>query len=202
MACAAETLAVKVAVPPVAIFALELEIVIDVGVAALPPPPPPPEPPPPPQPKANVDTQRNAREKRARYLRFRVGIPIKKRNATVLASDNPHQSSRDSPNKPAFLICGLAANAAGADPVVLSVSMTCTGPPARLTVVGFTVSVVPGGAPPDTDTVTVLGVLLAGAIVRVALPVWPIVAESVLGDVKVKSGMLTVTTVPLACPAA
>src|SRR5258707_15530912 len=126
MACVAVMLAVKVAVPPVAIFVLELEIVIDVGVAALPPPPPPPppEPPPPPQPKANVDTQRDAREKRARYLRFRAGIPIKKRNATALASDNPHQSSRDTPNKPVFLISGLAATAAGADPVVLSVSMT------------------------------------------------------------------------------
>src|ERR1700756_2016317 len=167
MACVAVTLAVKVAVPPDKIFTLELEMVIDVGVAVLPPPPPPPppplEPPPPPQPKANVDTQRNAREKIIRYLRLRSGMPTRKNNATALTSDTPHQSLGATPNAPAFLNCGLTAVAPGATPRVLNVSMTCTGAPARLTVAGFTVRVVPGGAPPATDTVTVLGVLLTGA---------------------------------------
>ena len=200
IACVAMMLAVNVTDPPCVIFALELVTVIEVGVGAPPPPPPPLEPPPPPQPNANVATQISPSVNIARYLRFRAGIPIRNRNATALANDTPHQFPRVTPNTPAFRNCGLT-DAPAVDPVVDSVNVTCTGAPARLTVVGFTVRVVPGTGLPGTDSVTVLGVLLAGAMVRVALPVCPSAAEIPPDAVMVKSGMFTVT-VPEDCAGA
>ena len=181
--------------PPCAIFAFELVTVMEVGVGVgVPPPPPelllPLEPPPPPQPKANVATQSSPSENIARYLRLRAGIPIRNRNATALTRDTLHQFPRTTPNKPAFRICDLTV-APVADPVADRVNVTCTGAPARFTVVGFMVSVVPGGARPDTVNVTGLGVVLAGVIVRIPLPVWPTVAEIPAGGVRVKSGIFT-----------